>query len=80
MRSKSNTTTYKVYTNSGNVGFRVGIIRKSEQQTGLSDTGVSNKEQFKEVIAVTVMDEERGQKRLAKSGKCNVAQRKKDWE
>jgi hypothetical protein len=58
MKRKSSTTTYKVYTNGGNVGFRVGIIRKTEQQTRLSDTGVSNKEQFEEVIAAIEIDEE----------------------
>jgi hypothetical protein len=77
MRSKSGTTTYKVYTNSGNVGFRVGIIRKSEQQTGLSNTGVSNKEQFEEVIAVIVINEEGEQKRLAKSGEIQRCTAKK---
>jgi hypothetical protein len=77
MRSKSNTTTYKVYTNGGNVGFRVGIIRKSEQQTGLSNAGVSNQEQFEEVIAVIVIDEEREQKRLAKSAEMQRCTAKK---
>lgn len=43
---------YKIDTNCGNVRFRVSIIRKSEKQTRLSDTGVSNKEQFEEIIAV----------------------------
>jgi hypothetical protein len=65
MKCKSNSTTYKVYTNGGNVGFRVGIIRKSEQQTRLSDARVSNQEQFEEVIAAIVIDEEKEQKRLA---------------
>ena len=78
LKSKSNTTTYKVYTNGGNVGFRVGIIRKAEQQTRLSDTGVSDQEQFEEVIAAMVMDEEQRAKKVSKQRKKrNVAQRKK---
>jgi hypothetical protein len=43
--------TYKIDSNGRNVRFRVRVVGKSKQQTGLSDTGVSNKEQFKKVIA-----------------------------
>ena len=43
---------YEINTNGRNVGFCVGVIRKSEKQTRLSDTGVSNEEKFEEVIAV----------------------------
>ena len=35
---------YEINTNGGNVGFCVGVIGKSEKQTRLSDTGVSDKE------------------------------------
>ena len=44
--------TYKIDSDSGDVGFSVGIIGKSKQQTRLPDTGISDEEQFKEVIAV----------------------------
>jgi hypothetical protein len=44
--------TYKVNSNRGNVRFSVGIISKSKQQTRLSYTGVSDKEELEEVIAI----------------------------
>ena len=34
--------TYEIDTNGGNVGFSVRIVCEPEQQTRLSDTGVSN--------------------------------------
>lgn len=43
--------TYKVNTNGGNVGFSVRIICKSKQQTRLSNTGVSDEEEFEKIIA-----------------------------
>jgi hypothetical protein len=47
--------TYKVYSNSRNVGLRVGIVRKSKEQARLSDTGVSNEEELEQVIADKVI-------------------------
>ena len=44
-------STYKVYSNRGNVGFRVRIVGKPEQQAGFSYTRVSNEEEFEQVIA-----------------------------
>jgi hypothetical protein len=44
--------TYKVNSNRGNVRFSVGIISKSKQQTRLSYTGVSDKEELEKVIAI----------------------------
>ena len=43
--------TYKIDSNGGDVGLRVGIIGESQQETGLSDTGVSDKQEFEEIIA-----------------------------
>jgi hypothetical protein len=34
--------TYEIDSNRGNVGFRVGIIGKSQQQTGFTDTRITN--------------------------------------
>lgn len=42
---------YKVNSNGGNVGFGVGVVCEPKQQTRLSHTGVSDEEQFKEVVA-----------------------------
>jgi hypothetical protein len=44
--------TYKVNTDSRNVGFSVCIICESKQQTRLSNTGVSDEEEFEKVVAV----------------------------
>jgi hypothetical protein len=44
--------TYKVNSNRGNVRLSVGIISKSKQQTRLSYTGVSDKEELEKVIAI----------------------------
>lgn len=44
--------TYKVNSDSGNVRFSVSIISKSKQQTRLSYTGVSDKEELEKVIAI----------------------------
>jgi len=43
-------STYEVNTDSRNVAFRVGVISKTEQQAGLSNTGVSDEEKLKKVI------------------------------
>lgn len=42
--------TYEVYTDSGNVALRVGVIGKPKQQARLPDTGVSNEEEFEEIV------------------------------
>ena len=42
--------TYEVDTNRGNVGLRVGIIGKSQQQAGLSDPRVSDKQKLEQII------------------------------
>jgi hypothetical protein len=44
--------TYKVNADSRNVGFSVCIICESKQQTRLSNTGVSDEEEFEKVVAV----------------------------
>jgi hypothetical protein len=44
-------TTYEIDTNGGDITFRIGIIGKTEQKTGLSNTGVTNKKKLEEIIA-----------------------------
>lgn len=34
------------YANGGNVAFSVGVIRESQQKTGLSNTGVTDKQKL----------------------------------
>lgn len=41
---------YKVDADCGNVGLGVGVIGKSQEQTRLSNTGVTDEEQLEEVI------------------------------
>lgn len=43
---------FEVNANGGNVGFGVGVVRESKEQTRLTDAGVSNKEQLEQIIAV----------------------------
>lgn len=43
-------STYEVNTDGRNVAFRVGVIGETEQQTRLSNTGVSDEEELEEVI------------------------------
>lgn len=43
-------STYEVHANSRDVAFGVGIIRETEQQARLSNTGVSDEEELEEVI------------------------------
>lgn len=43
--------TYEIDTNGGNVAFSVGIICEAQQQTRLSNTGVTNEKELEEVIA-----------------------------
>jgi uncharacterized protein YcfJ len=45
-------STYKINANGGNVRLGVRVVGESEQQTRLSDTGISNEKEFKEIIAV----------------------------
>lgn len=44
-------TTHEINSNSGNIGLSVCVISKSEQETRLSNTGVSDKEKLEEIIA-----------------------------
>ena len=44
-------TTYKINANGGNIRLGVRVVGESEQQTRLSDTGISNEQEFKEIIA-----------------------------
>lgn len=43
--------TYEINANSRNIRLRIGIICKPKKQTGFTNTRVSDKKQFKEVIA-----------------------------
>jgi hypothetical protein len=43
--------TYKVHTNRRDVGFGVGIIGKSEQQTRFTNTRISNEEELEQIVA-----------------------------
>lgn len=47
--------TYKINTNGRDVGFGVGIVSKPQKKTGFTNTRVSNKKEFKEIIAVDFM-------------------------
>jgi hypothetical protein len=42
--------TYKVNTDGGDVGLGVGVIGESQQQTRLSNTGVTDEEELEEVV------------------------------
>jgi len=46
---------FEVDTDRRNVGFGVSVIRESKEQTRFTDTGVSNKEQLEQIIAVVVI-------------------------
>lgn len=54
LTQSGNESTYKVHADGRNVRFSVGVVCESKEQTGLSYTRVSNKEQLEEVIAVVV--------------------------
>lgn len=71
--SRSTSKTYKVDTDRRDVRLRVGVISESEQQTGLSDTGVSDKEQFEEVVAA----EQAWRTEIKKKKKRNVGWKKR---
>jgi len=43
---------FEVNTDGRNVGFGVSVICESKEQTRFTDTGVSNKEQLEQIIAV----------------------------
>ncbi len=45
-----NSKTYEINTDSRDVALSVCVIRKSQQQAGLSNTGVPDKEELEEVI------------------------------
>ncbi len=42
--------TYKVDTDGGDVGFRVGVVGETQQQARLSYTGVTDEEELEEVV------------------------------
>ena len=42
---------YKVNADRRDIALGVGVVRKPEQKTRLADTGISDEEQFEEVIA-----------------------------
>lgn len=44
-------STYEINTNSRNIRLRVGIISKPKEQTGFTNTRISNKKEFKEIVA-----------------------------
>lgn len=43
-------STHKVDTDCGNVALSVCVVRKSEQQAGLSDTRVTDQEELEEIV------------------------------
>ena len=43
-------STYEIDTDGRNVGFCVGIVGETQEQAGLSNTGVTDKEQLEEVV------------------------------
>lgn len=44
------TRAYEVNTDCGDVGLGVSVVGESQEQAGLSDTGVSDEEQLEEVV------------------------------
>lgn len=42
--------THEVNTDGGDVGLSVGIVGESEEETRLSNTGVSDKEELEEIV------------------------------
>jgi len=68
--------TYEINANSRNIRLRIGIVSKPEKQTGFTNTRVSDKKQFKEVIAAKKREEknsfdEHGEKRNSWKLLCN---------
>jgi hypothetical protein len=49
-RQRRKHATYEVNTDGRDVALGVGVICESEQQTRLSDTGVTDKEELEEVV------------------------------
>jgi hypothetical protein len=49
--SDSILSTYKINTDSRNIRLRVGIISKPKEQTGFTNTRISDKKEFKEIVA-----------------------------
>lgn len=41
---------YEVDTDCGNIGLSVSVVGESQEQAGLSNTGVSDEEQLEEVV------------------------------
>lgn len=44
--------TYEVNTDGRNVALGVGVVGETQQQTGFTDTGISDQQQLEQVIAV----------------------------
>jgi hypothetical protein len=49
-RAQTRRQAYEIDSDGRDVALGVGIIGKSEQQTGLSDTGISDKKELEKVI------------------------------
>ena len=52
-----NCSDFEINTNGGDVGFGVSVVCESKEQTRFTDTGVSNKEQFEQIVAVFSISE-----------------------
>jgi len=44
------TAPYEVDTDSGDVGFGIGVVGEAKEQAGLADTGVTDEQQLEEVV------------------------------
>lgn len=42
--------TYEVYADGRDVALRVGVVCEPQEQAGLSDAGVTDEEEFEEVV------------------------------
>jgi hypothetical protein len=43
---------FEIYADGGNVRFGVSIVRESKQQTRFADTGVTDQQQFEQIVAI----------------------------
>jgi hypothetical protein len=41
---------HKINADGRNVAFRIGVIGESQEEAGLSDTRVTNKQEFEEIV------------------------------
>lgn len=66
---------FEIYTDRGNVGFGVSVIRESKKQTRFTNTGVSNKEQLEQIIAViAIIYEDKTRKKRLDDNTLNASQ------